>query len=74
MTELKTDARLLKTAVISSFFMYKVVSECNNNEVWASGFYSKEKAQKRIDEGYFHNFMYEKDKSKKLIIIEYGKN
>ncbi len=26
--------------------MYKVVSECNNNEVWASGFYSKEKAQK----------------------------
>ena len=24
--------------------MYKVVSECNNNEVWASGFYSKDKA------------------------------
>lgn len=71
MTELKTDARLLKTAVISRFFMYKVVSECNNNEVWASGFYSKEKAQKKIDEGYFHRFMYEKDKSKKLIIIEY---
>ena len=21
--------------------MYKVVSECNNNEVWASGFYSE---------------------------------
>ena len=54
--------------------MYKVVSECNNNEVWASGFYSKEKAQKRIDLGYFHNFMYEKDKIKKLIVIEYGKN
>lgn len=54
--------------------MYKVVSECNNNEVWASGLYSIEKAQKRIDKGYFHNFMYEKDKSKKLIIIEYGKN
>lgn len=35
---------------------------------------SREKAQKRIDKGYFHNFMYEKDKSKKLIIIEYGKN
>jgi hypothetical protein len=51
--------------------MYKVVSECNNNEVLASGFYSKEKAQKRIDEGYFHKNMYEKDKSKKLIIIEY---
>jgi len=52
--------------------MYKVVSECNNKEVWAIGFYSKEKAQKRIDEGYFHKHMYEKDKSKKLIVIEYG--
>ena len=51
--------------------MYKVVSECNNNEVWASGFHSKDKAQKRIDEGYFRKFMYEKDKSKKLIVIEY---
>jgi hypothetical protein len=54
--------------------MYKVVSEYNNNEIWASGFYSKNKAKKRIDEGYFHKFMYEKDKSKKLIVIEYGKN
>ena len=54
--------------------MYKVVSECNNKEDLASGFYSKKKKKKRIDEGYFHNFMYEKDKSKKLIIIEYGKN
>jgi hypothetical protein len=51
--------------------MYKVVSECDNKEVWATGFYSKEKAQKRIDEGYFHKSMYEKDKSKKLIVIEY---
>ena len=50
--------------------MYRVVSECNNNEVWASGFYSKEKAQKRIDEGYFHKFMYEKDKNKKLIVVK----
>ena len=31
--------------------MYKVVSECNHLEVWASAFFSKEKAQKRIDEG-----------------------
>lgn len=54
--------------------MYKVVSKCDKKEVWASGFYSKEKAQNKIDEGYFHKFMYEKDKSKKLIIIEYGKN
>ena len=51
--------------------MYKVVSECNNNEVWATGFCSKEKAQNRINKGYFHRFMYEKDKNKKLIIIKY---
>ena len=49
--------------------MYKVVSECNNNEVWASGFYSKEKNKKRIDEGYFHKHMYDEDKDKKLIVI-----
>ena len=70
----KPNIELCKTDVISSFFMYKVVSECNNNEVWASGFYSKEKAQKRIYEGYYHKFMYDDDKNKKLIIIEYGKN
>ena len=35
---------------------------------------SKEKAQKRIYEGYYHKFMYDDDKNKKLIIIEYGKN
>ena len=46
--------------------MYKVVSECNKNEVWATEFYSKEKAQQRIDEGYYHQFMYEQDKGKKL--------
>lgn len=51
--------------------MYKVVSECDNNEVWATGFYSKEKAQQRIDEGYFHQFMYEQDKCKKLIVVSY---
>jgi len=50
--------------------MYKVVSECNNNEVWATGFYSKKKAQKRINEGYFQKFMYEKDKGKKLIVLD----
>lgn len=49
--------------------MYKVVSECNHLEVWASGFHSKEKAQSRIDEGYFHRHMYDVDKHKKLIVI-----
>ncbi len=51
--------------------MYKVVSECNRLEVWATGFYSKEKAQQRINEGYFHRHMYEADKHKKLIVVEY---
>lgn len=51
--------------------MYKVVSECNNNEVWAIGFYSKDKAEKRIDEGYYYQYMYEQDKSKKLIVVSY---
>lgn len=51
--------------------MYKVVSECNKNEVWATGFCSKEKAQKLIDERYFHRHMYEQDKSKKLIVVSY---
>lgn len=49
--------------------MYKVVSECNHLEVWATGFLSKEKAQKRINEGYFHQYMYEADKHKKLIVV-----
>ncbi len=51
--------------------MYKVVSECNKNEVWETGFYSKEKAQTRIDEGYFHQYMYEQDKNKRLIVVSY---
>ena len=52
---------------------YKVVSECDNLEVWAVGFYGdsgRERAQKRIDERYWHNMMYEKDKHKTLIVIE----
>ena len=52
---------------------YKVVTEGSQNEVWATGFkcnYGKKKAQKRIDEGYFHKHMYEADKNKKLIVME----
>lgn len=51
---------------------YKVVTEGEVNEVWGTGFYGdygKQKAQSRIDEGYFHRYMYEKDKHKKLIVI-----
>jgi hypothetical protein len=51
--------------------VYKVVSEFNKNEAWATGFYSKEKAQNRINEGYFYQYMYEADKSKKLIVVSY---
>ena len=51
--------------------MYKVVSKDHPNELWASGFFSKEKAQKRIDERYWHKRMYERDKHKKLIVVEY---
>lgn len=49
--------------------MYKIVSECNIHEVWATGFYNKEKAQTKIDDGYFHRFMHPEDKHKKLIVI-----
>jgi len=48
---------------------YKVVSECNKLEVWATGFYDIEKPQRLIDEGYFHKYMYECDKHKKLIVV-----
>ena len=51
--------------------MYKVMSKDYPNELWGIGFYSKEKAQKRIDEGYYQKNMYEKDKCKKLIVVEY---
>ncbi len=51
--------------------MYKVISKDYPNELWATGFFSKEKAQKRIDEGYYHKNMYEKDKHKKLVVVEY---
>lgn len=51
---------------------YKVVTEGKPNEVWATGFYGdngKSKAQKKIDEGYFHKYMYQSDKIKNLIVV-----
>jgi len=50
--------------------MYKVVTKGSINEVWSTGFYNTEKPQKMINEGYFHQLMYEKDKHKELIVIE----
>ena len=53
--------------------MYKVVTKGEENEVWATGFYGefgKKKAQKRIDEGYFHRYMYKRDRQKTLIVLK----
>ncbi len=52
---------------------YKVVTEFNELEVWATGFHGvlgKVIAQARIDNGYYHQYMNEKDKGKKLIVVE----
>ena len=65
------NIKLIYVQFINKINMYKVVSECNKNEVWATGFYSKEKAQNRINEGYFHQYMYDADKHKKLIVVSY---
>jgi len=51
---------------------YKIVTEGLPNEVWAKGFYGdigKEKAQNKINDNYFHRYMYEEDKHKKLIVV-----
>lgn len=58
---------------MSTSRQYKVVTEGSPNEVWASGFYGdagKTKAEQRIAEGYWHRFMYERDRQKKLIVVE----
>lgn len=65
------NIKLIYVQFIKKINMYKVVSECNHLEVWASGFYSKEKAQNSIDAGYFHQYMYDADKHKKLIVVSY---
>ena len=52
---------------------YKVVTESSPLEVWAIGFYGesgKQRAEEMIQEGYWHKFMYEKDKHKTLIVVE----
>jgi|GEM_PF-4342516 len=52
---------------------YIVVTKGNESEVWGTGFYGdygKNKAQVRIDSGYFHDHMFNDDKNKELIVIE----
>ena len=50
--------------------MYKVITKDNPNELWASGFFDKAKAQRMVDEGYWHRYMYEKDKHKVLVVVD----
>jgi hypothetical protein len=55
---------------------YKVITKGSPLEVWAAGFYGehgKAKAEKRIAEGYWHRFMYEKDKHKELEVVPEGR-
>lgn len=49
--------------------MYKIVTENNHNEVWASGFWDEQKAKDHIH--VLRNYMYDSDKSKTLIVISY---
>lgn len=51
---------------------YKVITDGSPNEVWAEGFFGdqgRDKAQKRIDAGYWHRLMYPWDRCKKLIVV-----
>lgn len=51
---------------------YKVITKDNENEVWARGFYNehgRETAERMIAEQYWHQFMYEKDKGKVLVVV-----
>jgi hypothetical protein len=51
---------------------YKVVTEGAPNEIWASGFYGEDgrlKAQQRIDDGYWHRYMYLHDRHKTLVVV-----
>ena len=50
---------------------YAVVTSDNHDEVWASGFYGdtgRERAQRLVDEGYWHRLMYQRDRHKTLIV------
>lgn len=49
--------------------MYKVVTKGAELEVWGRGFYSKERAEAKVKSGYFHRYMYQKDKHKTLIVV-----
>lgn len=51
---------------------YKVVTQGDELCVWAAGFHGdegKEKAERMISQGYWHRYMYDKDKHKTLIVV-----
>lgn len=74
----KQDGLYLESYFINQKHMqdnyeYVVITEGLSHEVWGTGFYGeegKQKAQNRIDEGYFHKHMYESDRHKKLIVTK----
>jgi hypothetical protein len=49
---------------------YHVITKGNPLEVWAMGFYDRERAESKVREGYWHQYMYEKDKHKELEVVE----
>ena len=56
---------------------YKVITQGAPLEVWASGFADRAKAQRMVDEGYWHRYMYLKDRHKVLVVVEevpHGRN
>jgi len=51
---------------------YKVITKGDPTQLWASGFYGdggREKAERMVADGYWHSFMYERDKHKVLEVV-----
>lgn len=51
---------------------YKVITDGAPTELWASGFYGDEgraKAEKMVSEGYWHKFMFDRDRHKTLAVV-----
>jgi hypothetical protein len=51
---------------------YKVITENDPHELWASGFYNdygRMRAQAMVDGGYWHAIMNKSDKHKKLVVV-----
>lgn len=53
----------------ANYFM--IVTAGNWLEVWSVGYASREKAQERVDTGFYKKYMYPQDKNKKLVVISH---